>query len=245
MTTDKRDPDEFEAAYRERIAQGQVRWHPGAYQDFEMRAFLERTIADWGAERSSYRVLDLGCGTGQVSLFMAAHGAQVTGIDGSPSAIAYARQAAEQHRLAVDFRVGDLCEMALGDYDVIIDCCFYHCVVSIADRERMFRKLHNALRAGGELWSETMIGVPAVRSGDGFVLDEEGVFWKALPNPSAGGPGMTQGGKMLSPIRRIWPSVETFNNELRSAGFRIISQEEEAPHDEYSVSMVRTRAANG
>ena len=33
------------------------------------------------------RVLDLGCGNGEYSLFFAAHGATVTGIDQSPVAV--------------------------------------------------------------------------------------------------------------------------------------------------------------
>ncbi len=48
-------------------------------------------------------------------------------------------------------------------------------------------------------------------------------------------------GKRFSTVRRIWPDVSQFNQELWKCGFQIISQEQEAPADETSVWMERTR----
>jgi len=115
-------------------------------------------------------------------------------------------------------------------YDLIVDCRFLHCIVDWEARALVLRKLRAALRDGGELWSETMVGVPAVRRGAGFCLDDAGVFWKAL------------GGDMepLSPIRRIHRDVQGLNQEFEAAGFVVLQQEVEAPQDAYSVSMTRT-----
>lgn len=52
--------------------------------------------------------LDLGCGTGQNSLWLGGEGWTVTGIDISKAAIAAARKAAEDSNTNVRFEVADL-----------------------------------------------------------------------------------------------------------------------------------------
>jgi SAM-dependent methyltransferase len=236
------DLAEFEAAYAARLQEGQVRWHPGAYLDFEMRPFLDRALAMSGLNLTACRVLDLGCGTGQAALYLAGRGASVTGIDCSPSAIGFARRMGTMLGVEADFRLGDLRDLSLGVFDLLLDCRFLHCVVDLQDRARVLAALRRALRTGGQLWSETMIGVPVIRSGDGYELDEAGIFWKALPGGITYAQGREQGGITLSPIRRIWPEVGNFNRELTTAGFEVIHQEQEPPEDDYSVPMLRTIA---
>lgn len=74
------------------------------------------------------RALDLGCGTGTSSLFLASRGWQVTGIDFVPIAIQRARQNARERALNVDFRVGDVCHLPeLRDpYDLAVDVGCFH-----------------------------------------------------------------------------------------------------------------------
>src|ERR1039458_5360246 len=60
-------------------------------------------------------VLDAGCGTGGTSIFFAARGEQVTGIDFVEEAIRRARARAHEHGLAVEFLVKDA--MTLRDWD--------------------------------------------------------------------------------------------------------------------------------
>lgn len=58
--------------------------------------------------RPGQRVLDVCCGSGRHALPLARRGCQVIGVDVSAEAIAHARRAAEEARLAVDLRVGDV-----------------------------------------------------------------------------------------------------------------------------------------
>ena len=68
------------------------------------------------------RVLDVGCGGGILAEAMAAHGAEVTGIDAGEDALAVARLHLRQSGLAVDYRLqtaeGFAAEAA-GGYDVV------------------------------------------------------------------------------------------------------------------------------
>lgn len=66
-------------------------------------------------------VVDFACGGGVTSLWLAARGTQVTGIDLSPQSIMVAREAASIIGLDVSFRVADLEELEfLGGYDGMI-----------------------------------------------------------------------------------------------------------------------------
>ncbi len=52
--------------------------------------------------------LDIGCGTGTQSVYLAQHGWQVTGIDAVPNALARAQQRADAARVSVRWLVADV-----------------------------------------------------------------------------------------------------------------------------------------
>ncbi len=128
-----------------------------------------------------------------------------------------------------------------GIYDIFVDCHFLHCVVAINDRSQVLFKIREAMKDDGELWSETMAGIPRIKSGENFFLDDEGIFWKALPDEVRYDRTLEWNGRVLSPIRRIHERIDDLNQELVAAGFEILHQEKESPQDDYSVWMVKTR----
>src|SRR5580704_9264608 len=66
-------------------------------------------LAPWLKVRAGTRVLDVGCGVGRWSRLLAARGAEVTGIDLSPTMIAQAQ------RRATAEGVGDRCRFLVQD----------------------------------------------------------------------------------------------------------------------------------
>jgi SAM-dependent methyltransferase len=98
-------------------------------------------------------VLDAGCGTGGASLFFAARGAQVTGIDFVEEAIRRARAKADERGLAVEFLVKDA--MTLGDWDKsfasVIDSGLFH-IYDGDERKRYVQGLAHVLKPGGRLF---------------------------------------------------------------------------------------------
>ncbi len=58
------------------------------------------------------RALDLGCGKGTKSVYMATHGWDVTGVDFVPRALKEARRRAEAAGVKIDFHQGDVTRLA-------------------------------------------------------------------------------------------------------------------------------------
>ncbi len=115
----------------------------------------------WGTEPSSFarrvaallprgaRVLDLGCGEGRDSVFFAAEGFEVVGVDASRAGIAKARCLAEARGAQVRWLVGDMARLAYrGPFDLIYSCGAIH-YVPRRQRARFFSRLQSLTRPDG------------------------------------------------------------------------------------------------
>jgi SAM-dependent methyltransferase len=82
------------------------------------------------------RALDLGCGTGTSSLYLADRGWQVVGIDFIPTAIAQAKALAAQRKLTIAFHVADAARLEFLDppFDWVIDVGCLHSLPAEARR---------------------------------------------------------------------------------------------------------------
>jgi SAM-dependent methyltransferase len=70
---------------------------------------------------ASARVLDVGCGTGTLSVLLAELGHDVLGVDLNPRMIEHARRKARRHRVDARFQVGDAgAPAADGRFDVVL-----------------------------------------------------------------------------------------------------------------------------
>lgn len=115
----------------------------------------------WGTEPSSFarqvsalllsgaRVLDLGCGEGRDSVYFAAEGFEVVGVDASRAGIAKAQRLAETHGARVRWLVGDMARLAYrGPFDLIYSCGAIH-YVPRRERAGLFQRLQLLARPGG------------------------------------------------------------------------------------------------
>ncbi|WP_231184763.1 class I SAM-dependent methyltransferase [Haladaptatus sp. DYF46] len=89
-----------------------------------------RSLFETDAGSFERPILDVGCGTGENSFFLADRGYSVLGVDASPRAIEKAREKAKTRDVAgnIDFRVQDALSLAdLGEeFGVVLDCGLFH-----------------------------------------------------------------------------------------------------------------------
>lgn len=100
------------------------------------------------------RALDAGCGHGADTLWLAAHGWQVTAVDFSASALAHGRSMAEVALADVSknivWALGDLATWTAppGHFDLVV-CLYVHVAGSV---EEMVRRMADGVAVGGTLF---------------------------------------------------------------------------------------------
>jgi SAM-dependent methyltransferase len=93
------------------------------------------------------KILDLGCGTGELAVALARRGHDVTGVDISGVAVEQARARAAAAGLAVRFEVGDAARLSSPErYDAVFDSGL----------------LHNLVRQGGSAADDYLALLPGL-----------------------------------------------------------------------------------
>lgn len=113
------------------------------------------------AVRSGAAVLDVGCGTGTLTLMANAAAGEcgrVYGIDASPEMIAVARQKAMQQKREVDFQTGLIEALPFSDgmFDVVLSSLMFHHLTPEL-RQRGLAEIYRVLKPGGRLTLVDMI----------------------------------------------------------------------------------------
>jgi len=105
-------------------------------------------------DRSQVRMLELGCGAGNNLWFAAREGFSVAGIDGSESAIRFARERFAAEGLQADLRVGDFAVLPWPDasFDFVLDRGSLTCTRQ-ATIARALDEACRVLRPGGKFLS--------------------------------------------------------------------------------------------
>lgn len=154
------EPPEGLAAIKDKM---KTTWMDGDYARFAryMEPGAREILREWNVAAGE-RLLDVGCGSGQIAIPAAEAGAQVTGIDIAHNLIEHARQRAESAGLEARFDEGDAEQLPYGEgeFDVVtslIGAMFAPCP------DRVARELARVCRPGGRLfmanWTPTgMVG---------------------------------------------------------------------------------------
>ena len=109
-------------------------------------------------------VLDLGAGTGRVSLHLARRGLEVIAVDSDPRLLGALRARAEEEGLEVGTLAGDVRELGGAPLSVataIAPMQLLHLLGGRAGRERLLRALLGLIEPGGSLHAALLAGMPA------------------------------------------------------------------------------------
>lgn len=122
-------------------------WNPDLYHKFSSeRALPFNDLLALVQVRENLQVVDLGCGTGELTrrLADALSGSMVVGIDNSPQML---ERAEEQARPGLQFRLGSI-EDATGEWDLV----FSHAAIQwVDDHHKLIPRLLGMVRPGGQL----------------------------------------------------------------------------------------------
>ncbi len=128
----------------------------------------------------SATLLDLGCGTGDLSHILAKRGATVIGLDASSEMLTLASHKAEKKRLNVFYTCQDMTSFSTGHvYDAVIstfDCLNY--LLTKADLVRTFCCVAKELKEGGVFLFDmnTEYKFKNVYADNSYVLESDKVF---------------------------------------------------------------------
>lgn len=96
------------------------------------------------------KALDICCGAGTNTVYLAEKGFDVTGIDISSKAVEYAREKAEKAGAKIRLLVQSFLHLPFEDeeFDLVLDIgCFHH--VRVEDRATFIEGVHRVLKMGG------------------------------------------------------------------------------------------------
>lgn len=118
-------------------------------RDVRTRAAWAERLTAWVPPRPA-DVLDVGCGTGSLSLLLAHAGHRVTGVDVAPRMVARAQAKLAAAGLPAHFHIGDAADPPTGDqrFDVLL--C-RHLLWTLPDPAAALRSWVARLRPGGSL----------------------------------------------------------------------------------------------
>jgi len=124
-------------------------WDAQRYQTRHSYVFeYGHAVLDLVAARPGERILDLGCGSGQLTAAIAAAGASVIGLDSSPEMLAEARL----HYPGIEFRLADAADFTL---DAPVDAVFSNAVLHwVKSADGAAACISRALKPGGRFVAE-------------------------------------------------------------------------------------------
>ena len=219
---------------------GESKDNSETFENFYMKEYLE-SVLDRIKPVTNAKVLEIGCGTGPASCFLAQRGYDVDGFDVSETAIEIARVNAKNRNLNINYSVNDICSISKiysGTYDIIVDGHCMHCITYDSDRHAALTNVLRLLKRGGYFIMDTMSMESSSDWPHPGRADEKGILWNNVEesNPYE---KVEFEGKYWICTRRVM-SISDLENELIQSGFLI--EQIELHEDEEVEQIVDFRA---
>ncbi|WP_226482128.1 class I SAM-dependent methyltransferase [Natrinema amylolyticum] len=122
--------------------------HHGIHTD-DQRDRWSSVLREWTGD-DPRQVLDIGCGTGVISLLLAGLGHDVTGVDVAPRMLERARAKAERANRSIEFYRGDAEALAVPD-DAVELVTARHLIWTLPNPERAIEEWQRVVEPGGRI----------------------------------------------------------------------------------------------
>ena len=222
----------YNKRYKQRRASGKPGWSDNYKEKGEalLKMMQSHNIPNKG------RFLELGCGAGNMTLFMAENDFEAYGIDIIPEAIDWAKDRIKGMSVSADFRLGSV--VALDSYsdnffDFVRDGACLHCIIG-SDRVECFANIFRVVKPGGfflagaSLVNESVCNRFEISPGRYFDPESRCVMHDGVPF--------------------YYLSTENeFFDEIQQAGFQIrhserdLQQSEEEPYKTANMSVLAVK----
>ncbi|WP_408006858.1 class I SAM-dependent DNA methyltransferase [Pseudalkalibacillus sp. A8] len=201
-------------------------------------SFVNNAIESYSNGPAS-SLLDIGCGTGEISTRLAQIGYHVTGIDLSEEMLAVARGKAEQNGLEIPFYQQDMRDLnGFTDQDIaVIFCDSLNYLRTTEDVKTTFQAVFKSMRNDGLLLFDvhTLYKIGEVFSEHTFALNDEEIsyIWECHPGEEEGSVyhDLSFFLHIGDAVYRRYDenhfqktySIETYTSILNEAGFEILA----------------------
>jgi len=192
--------------YKKRLALGARGWDVSD-DGYEIHQSKIKEVLAMGFAPDSGRLLELGCGAGNMGLWFAQQGYVVSGIDISATAVDLANKRAYETGADAKFTIGNVIELDSffeASFDFVYDSHLLHCIIG-EDRQELYESVARVLKPGGFFLVDTMCFSDLSLNLKHFDLETKCTIW---PDGTA---------------TRYLGKEEDILSELRSAGFTIES----------------------
>ena len=178
------------------------------------------------ARRSGGPVVELGVGTGRISIPIAADGIQVIGVDSSEGMLAVARERDELAGVELDLRYGDFRDPPVDGTFPLVTIPFRSLLhmQTDADRRAVVRSVHRLLEPGGRFVFDVFCPGPEdVADTHGRWLEREpGIFERADWDERRRTLILrVRGREAHAELSLAWLSVEEWRELLEAEGFAV------------------------
>jgi len=167
--------------YRRRKERGAEGWDESG-ESYETYKSEWRTLVGTYPIPREGKLLEIGCGAGNFTVWLAQQGYEAYGIDIAPAAVEWAKERAEKENVTADFRVGSVVELAGYEdeaFDVVADGHCLHCIIG-DDRGECVASALRVLKPGGWFVVNTMCRTEKEITMEGFDPASGIVFNKDL-----------------------------------------------------------------
>lgn len=137
-------------------------------------------------------IVDVGCGTGNITIPLSRRGYKMTGIDSSSEMLSLAAKKAEDEAYEIRFLGADMRSFELGFYADAAICSFdsVNYLLSLGDIESAFYRIYSNIREGSLFIfdASTPYKYKKILSGNSFVYENDDVFmtWENYFNEKSG-----------------------------------------------------------